>query len=571
MVMSVKAYFTNRVYKNTLNEKYVDAISHALLVFNQAKHFSLNTLVKEKRSGTSKRVKSLHLTVKERFRLDDYYANSALQEANAKQKTLTELNKLYISNKEEQIKSVKNKLKKERTKITKLRKIKSSFVNGKPKFPKNAKEQKLGYFFVVQFKKKTYLYYHSYQFEHEYLDKEINRLKTRIGFLTFKLNKYNEQLRTLKTKVSSVVFGSKKLFKSQFTIDTFKNDHKQWSKKWEENRYRTMTISGRKDAASGNFVFQYDVETHILTFKTPEGVLLKVEDLLFPYGQEKVETAISAQKNCKDKKKHGKPIAWSIEDHGEYYIIKCIIDEEKCEFVNYSKTVGIIGIDCNVDHFAVSNVNSKGQLISSWSLPFDIQGKTSTQITKIIENETVELVNIALRANKPIAIEKLDTTKSKVSNPYGNKKANLMMSMFAYNKMISSIKARAEKVGIEVFEINPAYTSQIGKMKYMKRFGTSIHEAASFVIARRALGYKEKLPPVLCALLPEKMVGSHHWAQWAYVSKILKDIRTCTFYQSELFDVDRFRSTNELFVQSALTDFEQKGLWKLKVEKPFPS
>jgi IS605 OrfB family transposase len=158
---------------------------------------------------------------------------------------------------------------------------------------------------------------------------------------------------------------------------------------------------------------------------------------------------------------------------------------------------GIIGIDCNVDHFAISNVNSKGQLISSWSLKFEILGKTSNQITKIIEIEAVELVNIALRANKPIVVEKLDTTKSKVTNTYGSKKASLMMSIFAYNKMISAIKARAEKMGIAVFEINPAYTSQIGKMKYMKGFGISIHEAASFVIARRALGFKEKLPPVL--------------------------------------------------------------------------
>ena len=176
----------------------------------------------------------------------------------------------------------------------------------------------------------------------------------------------------------------------------------------------------------------------------------------------------------------------------------------------------------------------------------------------------IELVNIALRANKPIVVEKLDTTKSKVSNAYGSKKANHLMSMFAYNKMISAIKARAEKMGIAVFEANPAYTSQIGKMKYMKRYGISIHEAASFVIARRALGFKEKLPPVLGALLPEKMVGSHHWAQWAYVSKLLKDIRTCAFYQSELFDVDKFRSTNEFFAPGALTDLEQKGLSKVK-------
>ena len=141
------------------------------------------------------------------------------------------------------------------------------------------------------------------------------------------------------------------------------------------------------------------------------------------------------------------------------------------------------------------------------------------------------------------------------------------MSMFAYNKMISAIKARAEKMGVAVIDVNPAYTSQMGKMKYMRRFGISIHEAASFVIARRAMGFKEKLPPVLGALLPEKIMGAHHWVQWGYVSKMLKGVRTCTYYQSELFDVDKFRCTNEFFSPKALTDLEKKGLSKLKSGK----
>jgi IS605 OrfB family transposase len=212
-------------------------------------------------------------------------------------------------------------------------------------------------------------------------------------------------------------------------------------------------------------------------------------------------------------------------------------------------------------------VNAKGQLISSCTLKFDILGKTSNQITKIIEREAIEIVIIATRANKPIVVEKLDTTRSKVSNRYGNKKANLKMSMFAYEKMISSIQSRAEKMGVAVFHVNPAYTSQIGKMKYMKRLRISNHEAASFVIARRSMGCKEKLPPVLGALLPEKIIGAHHWVQWGYVSTSLKGIRICAYYQSELFNVDKFRDTNELFSQEALTDLERKGLSKLKSRK----
>lgn len=91
--MTTKAFFSNRIYKNTLSNKFVDAIHDALFRFNRAKQFVLNTLVKEKRSGKSKREKSIHLHVKENYQLDDYYANSAVQAANAQLKSLDELKK----------------------------------------------------------------------------------------------------------------------------------------------------------------------------------------------------------------------------------------------------------------------------------------------------------------------------------------------------------------------------------------------------------------------------------------------------------------------------------------------
>lgn len=110
--MGALTCFSNRIYKNTLSTNDVTAIGNVLVTFNRAKHFAFGTMVKEKRSGISRRAESMHKTVKERFGLDDYYANSAVQEAKAKMNSLTELNKLYIANKKEQIKAIKKKLKK---------------------------------------------------------------------------------------------------------------------------------------------------------------------------------------------------------------------------------------------------------------------------------------------------------------------------------------------------------------------------------------------------------------------------------------------------------------------------
>ncbi|MBW8351955.1 hypothetical protein K0H71_21370, partial [Bacillus sp. IITD106] len=133
-----KTYFSNRVYKQTLSNVEVESISHALLLFNRSKHFAFQTQILEKRSGTSRRSESLHQTVKNRFGLNDYYANSAVQEANAHIKSLNELNKMYIANKEEQMQSVKRKIKTTKRQWTTLRKIKKSFVKGKPNFNKTS-------------------------------------------------------------------------------------------------------------------------------------------------------------------------------------------------------------------------------------------------------------------------------------------------------------------------------------------------------------------------------------------------------------------------------------------------
>ena len=195
------------------------------------------------------------------------------------------------------------------------------------------------------------------------MDTEIKKLESRIGFLTFKQNRFEEELKSLKMKISSVVFGSKKLFKSQYTKDEYVNDHSAWVKKWDRSRYNQMMISGRKDSGSGNFVFRYDTDEKILSFNTPSGVKIEISNLTFPYGQEKVDSAIERQINCKNKKKFGRPIGWSMEDHGEYYIFKCIVNEEEKEYINFSKSDGIIGIDCNVDSFCYFRYQSqKGNL-----------------------------------------------------------------------------------------------------------------------------------------------------------------------------------------------------------------
>ncbi|PEF21960.1 IS200/IS605 family accessory protein TnpB-related protein [Bacillus pseudomycoides] len=552
-----KAYFSKRIYKTDLPHEMVDALTQTIETFNRAKRFAFQTIVREKRWNRKMHTDSLHLVLKRNYQLNDYYANSAMQEAKALFTGLMELQKIYEKQTQEKLKKLKKKLKQERTKLTNLRKIKQSCVKGKLTFPKNTRFAKHNNPISLSRKKDTLIWLSEYLFEHQYLDVQIKRIQAKIGLLTHRQYRLTQKLSSYQTSIPSAVFGSKKLFRSQFTIDEFVRNHDKWKILFSRARNKQLILSGRKDAKHGNFSFQYVPGTKELWMTISSRKTLMFPSVTFPYGQETMEEVITTQLQCKNKKKHGKPIAWSVEDHGEYYIVKCLLDVPKNPHTNYSKSDGVIGVDCNLEHFAWANVTKDGNYKGSGSLRFSILGKSTGRITKIIEAEAIRLVDLAERYNKPIVLEKLDTTQSKTGDRYGNKRANRMKSIFAYEKMTSAILGRADKRGVAVFQVNPTYTSISGKMKYMRKLGISIHQSAAFTIGRRGLGYKEKVPQVLQPYIPKK--EAHHWSHWHQLNNRL-DIRTHHFYQ--LYDVDQPKKALQI-ERLHLLESEKKKLAKL--------
>jgi hypothetical protein len=183
-----KAYFSRRLYKSKMDIFPAEETSYTLELSHRTKRFAFQTLVWEKRWGRKLHQESLHIAVKKKYGPNDYFANSAVREANALFFSLTELNKIHVQQTEEKIKDVKKKRKTERTKLTKLRKIKESCTKGKLQFPKNTN-------FVLQksriisleLKNKSLIWMNSYLFEHRYLDVKMKRAKAKIGRLTHRL------------------------------------------------------------------------------------------------------------------------------------------------------------------------------------------------------------------------------------------------------------------------------------------------------------------------------------------------------------------------------------------------
>jgi len=207
------------------------------------------------------------------------------------------------------------------------------------------------------------------------------------------------------------------------------------------------------------------------------------------------------------------------------------VDAPKNPYINYYKGDGVIGLDMNYDHAALAETNRHGNLVDWLTVPYNLDGLTKGQAVKVLERVAIDIVEVAKLKKKPIIIEDLDTTDSKFRLKYGNKKRNRKITLFAYRTLTNAIIARADREGVAVFKVKPAYTSVVGKLKYMAQRGIPIHVAAALVIARRGMGFKEKVPPALSAALPEKIRRRHHWAHWAYLQKQVKGIKTHHLYR----------------------------------------
>ena len=64
----------------------------------------------------------------------------------------------------------------------------------------------------------------------------------------------------------------------------------------------------------------------------------------------------------------------------------------------------------------------------------------------------------------------------------------------SYGKSKTYFISRGYRVGVEVCQANPAFSSVIGRVKFMERYGLSVHQAAALVLARRLLCCSERIP-----------------------------------------------------------------------------
>jgi IS605 OrfB family transposase len=181
-----------------------------------------------------------------------------------------------------------------------------------------------------------------------------------------------------------------------------------------------------------------------------------------------------------------------IRKNGKYHL-HITFDIDTPETKEFTR-LGMLGIDTNPNGLALTRITKKGNYKSHEFIKCPkMLTANSNQRTNLAWELAHKVVNKALKYKVGIAIEDLKFDQSKDSG----KKFNRLKHNFAYRKMLEAIESVAIKKGVDIIKVNPAYTSKIGLYKYCHQYGMDIHNGAAMVIARRAYGYKEKVPKEL--------------------------------------------------------------------------
>ncbi|WP_131821514.1 hypothetical protein [Desulfofundulus thermosubterraneus] len=96
---------------------------------------------------------------------------------------------------------------------------------------------------------------------------------------------------------------------------------------------------------------------------------------------------------------------------------------------------------------------------------------------------------------------------------------------------------------IAVFTVSARFTSFIGFFKYAETYGLNSHQAAAFVVARRALGFAEKLPREFLELLSPKEGRQRSKASWG---KLFGKFKAAKAKLSRYYSTSAFTSSTWL-------------------------
>ena len=183
--------------------------------------------------------------------------------------------------------------------------------------------------------------------------------------------------------------------------------------------------------------------------------------------------------------------------------------------------------------------------IVKWKIAIDDKHAQTFTEDGYLWTAVKEVFHWCAEKDKRLIVEDIDLTIKLASRKYGNRKRNHHMTLFSYQRIASSIENQSLRREIAFCKIDPAYTSQMGKFLFMRRYGMSVHQAAAYTIGLVGLGLYDKLVPDLRMLsllktkegiVPELSQETYK-SIWARITKAFSGIQKHFFYRRIPYEV----------------------------------
>ena len=513
---------SNRIYD--LDTSISKKIDDTCYLFCKYEYSAYQTIFKYKNKNDDFRKdfdKSFQNYFKHKFGIDDYYANSLVNDAKGMYTSQEKCLKLYKDKLEADIDAINKKIEKElktlnkyinlRNNINIYRKDKTFKLKtgmGHISFKKNI-------FIVRNLKTQEKTNYNINKFEYEYLNKQIKFLQNKISNLKYSLNYKQEKFDNLKLK--SYVFYKKYLSDKNI---------------FKDKKYNHFDISGRKDAGSGNFVFKAkykdtkkliykkprsnkletkDIDYYDIEVKLIDGSIIIFKDIIFKHHGDKLKNLLN--KNI--------ALAYKLirkvdKNNKIYYQIFLTFDLEYGKRLNESTETGTVALDFNNGHIDMTDIDDKGNLKKIKTIKYLTTGNKEENFQSL--NKALnEVLKYAVIVHKTIVIEDLDLSKSKNNSKYKEKILNRIFHNLPYSRYKQLIEYKCLNNDLKLIKVNPAFTSFIGTIKY-NNLKLNNHIKASYVIGRRGMGLKERIPKEYKDLIPN---NTNNFKQWSIIYKHL--------------------------------------------------
>ena len=363
------------------------------------------------------------------------------------------------------------------------------------------------------------------------------------------------RLMTLESDVASgrvrLCFGSKRLWRKQYSLEANGyGSHEEWLRDWRDARSDEFFVLGSRDETAGCQLCVASIAgdgSLTLRLRMP-GCLAKqygkhviIEGVRFAYGHEQVLAALQSNAEyARHRRQHGEKaaratnlgqaISYRFKRDGKGWRVFATTEVMDVAVVT-NRSRGVIGVDLNADHLAIAETDASGNCINAFSVPLVTYGKSTHRAEAIIGDAVAGVVDYARKAGKPIVIEKLDFRQKKAALEGESRRYSRMLSSFSYGRTKAYFLSRGYRQGVEVHQVNPAFSSVAGRVKFMERYGLSVHQAAALVLARRLPGCSERIPRLWVApmgngvhvafTVPARKRVKHVWTYWGAISRQL--------------------------------------------------